>query len=86
MISLTATEARKSFFDLIKQSNQKHEIFEVKHKTGNAILMSEAEYKSLQESLYLLSQSGFKEGFSVSVEEADSENTVSFEQVFGEPQ
>ncbi len=29
MISLTATEARKSFFDMIKQSNQKHEIIEL---------------------------------------------------------
>ena len=86
MIRLTATEARKSFFDLIKQSNQKHEVFEVQHKTGNAILMSEGEYESLQESLYLLSQPGFKEGFSASVEEADSGNTVSFEEVFGEPQ
>jgi len=32
MINLTATEARKSFFELIKQSNQQHEIFEVQHK------------------------------------------------------
>jgi antitoxin YefM len=62
--NITATEARKSFFDLIKQSNQTHEIFEVQHKSGNAILMSADEYESLQETLYLLSQPQFKEDFS----------------------
>ncbi|MDC9726074.1 MAG: type II toxin-antitoxin system Phd/YefM family antitoxin [Gammaproteobacteria bacterium] len=83
MIRLTATEARKSFFDLIKQSNQKHEVFEVQHKAGNAILMSEDEYESLQESLYLLSQPGFKDSFSESAAESE---TVSFEDVFDEKQ
>ncbi len=86
MISLTATEARKSFFELIKQSNQKHEIFEVQHKTGNAILMSAAEYESLQESLYLLSLPHFKEGFLASEQEATKGETVSFDEVFGEAQ
>jgi antitoxin YefM len=86
MISLTATEARKSFFELIKQSNQKHEIFEVQHRTGNAILMSVAEYESLQESLYLLSLPRFKEDFLASEQEADNGETVSFDELFGEAQ
>ena len=86
MITLTATEARKSLFELIKQSNQKHDIFEVQHKSGNAILMSETEYESIQESLYLLSQPGFKEDFSLSIAEADTDDVVSFEAVFGEKQ
>lgn len=84
MISLTATEARKSFFDLIKQSNQKHDIFEVQHKAGNVILMSAEEYESLQESLYLLSSPKFKEDFLVAEQDAESGNIVSFDDVFGE--
>lgn len=86
MISLTATDARKTFFELIKQSNQQHEIFEVQHKTGNAILMSATEYESLQESLYLLSQPNFKEAFLESVQEADSGDIVDFDNVFNEAQ
>jgi len=86
MINLTATEARKSFFELIKQSNQQHEIFEVQHKSGNAILMSAAEYESLQESLYLLSQPSFKEHFTGSVQEADRGDVVEFDDIFGEAQ
>jgi len=86
MISLTATDARKTFFELIKQSNQQHEIFEVQHKTGNAILMSAAEYESLQESLYLLSQPNFKEDFLESVQQADTGDLVDFDDVFNEAQ
>lgn len=86
MINLTATEARKSFFDLIKQSNQMHEIFEVQHKSGNAILMSADEYESLQETLYLLSQPQFKEDFSEAEKEIAQGGLMSFEDVFGEEQ
>jgi len=86
MINLTATEARKSFFDLIKQSNQTHEIFEVQHKSGNAILMSADEYESLQETLYLLSQPNFKDEFSDAVKEVEAGELVSFEDIFGEAQ
>lgn len=84
MVALTATEARKTFFDLIKQTNQQHEVFEVQHKSGNAVIMSAEDYESLQETLHLLSQPGFKEKFSQSVQEADTGETASFEEVFGE--
>lgn len=86
MITLTATDARKSFFELIKQSNQQHEIFEVQHKSGNAVIMSAEEYESLQETLALLSQPGFKTEFDESVKQANSGETVSFDDVFAEPQ
>ncbi len=86
MISLTATEARKTFFELIKKSNQTHEIFEVQHKMGNAVLMSADEYESLQETLYLLSQPQFKEDLMESEQDAVMGNRVSFEDVFGEAQ
>ena len=86
MIRLTATEARKTFFELIKKSNQMHEVFEVQHKTGNAVLMSADEYESLQETLYLLSQPQFKEDLMASDQDAAKGNRVSFEDVFGEAQ
>jgi antitoxin YefM len=81
---VTATEARKTFFELIKKTNQQHEIFEVQHKSGNAVIMSADDYESLQETLHLLSQPGFKEKFNQSIKEADSGKTLNFEEVFGE--
>lgn len=85
MLSLTATEARKTFFELIRQTNQQHEVFEVQHKTGNSVIMSADDYESLQETLHLLSQPEFKQTFSESVKQADSGEVMSFEEVFGEP-
>lgn len=85
MMTLTATEARKTFFELIKQSNQQHEIFEVQHKAGNAVIMSADDYESLQETLHLLSQPDFKHKFNQSLQEAEAGEVANFEQVFGEP-
>lgn len=84
MMTITATEARRTFFELIKQANQQHEIVEVQHKSGNAVIMSTDDYDSLQETLHLLSQSDFKQKFSQSVQEADTGEVASFEEVFGE--
>ena len=86
MMILTATESRKTFFELIKQTNQQHEMFQVQHKTGNAVIMSAEDYESLQETLHLLSQPDFKQTFSQSVAEADAGDLASFDEVFGEPQ
>lgn len=86
MMTLTATEARKTFFELIKQANQQHEMFQVQHKTGNAVIMSAEDYESLQETLHLLSQPDFKQTFSQSVAQADSGDLASFDEVFGEQQ
>jgi len=85
MMSITATEARKTFFELIKQTNLQHEIIEIQHKSGNSVMMSAKEYESLQETLTLLSQPGFKQAFDESVQQADADDVDSFEAVFGEP-
>lgn len=84
MLTMTATEARKSFFELIKQANQCHEVISVQHKSGNAVIMSADDYESLQETLHLLSQPNFKQAFNQSVAEADAGDVNSFEDVFGE--
>ncbi|MBD3756024.1 MAG: type II toxin-antitoxin system Phd/YefM family antitoxin [Gammaproteobacteria bacterium] len=86
MLTLSATDARKTFFELIKQANQQHEIFEIQHKSGNAVIMSADEFESLQETLHLLSSPDFKPLFESAVKQAESGETVSFEDVFGEAQ
>ena len=60
MISITATDAKRNLHELIKQTHQQHDVFEIKHKSGNAIMMSAEKYEGLQETLTLLSQAGFK--------------------------
>ena len=86
MATITATQARKDFFNLIKGANAKHEIYRINYKGGGAVLMSESEFESMQETLELLTIPGFRERFSKAAEEVAAGDTVSFEEVFGEPQ
>lgn len=86
MTTMTATNARKQFFGLLKTANEHHEIFHIRHKGGDAVLMSEDEFDSLQETLELLSSPGFRDGFAQGVHEAEAGETLSFEDVFGEDQ
>jgi len=57
VITLKATEARRTLFDLIKRVNQTHDVVRVQHKSGDAVIMSSEDYESLQETLSLLSLS-----------------------------
>ncbi|WP_295587223.1 type II toxin-antitoxin system Phd/YefM family antitoxin [uncultured Lamprocystis sp.] len=86
MTTLTATDARKGLFDLLRGANERHEIYHIRHRQGDAVLMSEAEYDSLIETLELLSAPGFNESFKKAQTEAQSGDTRSFDEVFGEPQ
>jgi antitoxin YefM len=86
MIELTATDARKSFFELARAVSEKHEIYRVRHRSDNVVIMSEAEYESLLETMDLLSTPRFREGFDRFVSEVAADETVGFEEVFGEPQ
>lgn len=86
MTTLTATDARKGFFELLKSAREQHEIYHIRYRSGDAVLMSQEEYDSLQETLALLSSPGFREGFDKSRDEAESGETVTFEDVFGEAQ
>ena len=86
MTTLTASDARKSFFELVKNANESHEIYHIHHKSGDVVLLSEKEYESLNETLALLSTPGFHQTFEISHQQACKGETLSYEEVFGEPQ
>lgn len=53
-MSVTASEARKAIFPLIKKVNDDHEAIEIVSKHGNAVLVSAEDYAALREGSYLL--------------------------------
>lgn len=55
---LSASEARANLFSLVEQVNQDHLPREITSQKGNAILLSKADWDSLQETLYLQSVPG----------------------------
>ena len=85
MSVITATDAKKSFFDLMDRVIQKHEVVRVRSEEGGAVLLSEEKFEGMQETLALLSSKGFREGFDRARSEVEKGQARSFEEVFGEP-
>lgn len=83
MTTLTATDARREFFDVVKGATDKHQIYRIHHRRGSVILMAEDDYDNLIETMELLSTPGFRQSLKKSVEQMRRGETVSFEEVFG---
>lgn len=77
MKTLTATKARKEIYRLIDEAAETHQPIQITGKRSNAILISEDDWRSIQETLYLTSLPGMadsiKEGMSTPLEETDEE-------------
>ena len=54
VMSITASEARKNLFPLIKKVNEDHDAIEIVSKHGNAVLVSAEDFSALREGAYLL--------------------------------
>ncbi|MBI5675368.1 MAG: type II toxin-antitoxin system Phd/YefM family antitoxin [Nitrospirae bacterium] len=61
MATMTATEARKRLYRLIDEVEESHEAVHITGKRGGAVLVSEDDWSSIQETLYLLSIPGMGE-------------------------
>jgi prevent-host-death family protein len=57
----TASEARANLYRLIDQAAESHEPIVITGKRTSAVLISEEDWQSIQETLYLLSISGMRE-------------------------
>jgi len=77
MAILTATEARSKLYRLIDETTNSHQPIIITGKRGNAVLVSEADWQSLQETLYLLSIPGMREsireGLTTPVDDCEQE-------------
>jgi len=77
MPTITATEARKNLYRLLDEVSESHEPIQITGKRGNAVLISEDDWRAVQETLYLHSIPGMKEsiieGMKTSVDECDED-------------
>ena len=53
-MAISASEARSRLFPLIQQVNDDHVPVRINSKSGDAVLMSAADFDSWQETIYLL--------------------------------
>lgn len=61
MENVNATNFRKNIFEYLNSAVSFGDVINISTKNGNAILISEDEYNSLVETVYLLSIPGMKE-------------------------
>ena len=69
MTTLNATEARSKLYKLIDETSETHEPIVITGKRGNAVLISEEDWKSINETLYLVSIPGMVESIREGMEE-----------------
>ncbi len=77
MKTIKATEARNKLYRLIDEASESHEPIHISGKRSNAVLVSEEDWRSIQETLHLLSIPGMREsiieGLKTPVEECSEE-------------
>ncbi|MBN1316595.1 MAG: type II toxin-antitoxin system Phd/YefM family antitoxin [Anaerolineales bacterium] len=61
MTILTITEARSNLYRLVDETISSHEPIVITGKRGSAVLVSEEDWRSIQETLYLLNIPGMRE-------------------------
>ncbi|HIT33484.1 MAG TPA: type II toxin-antitoxin system Phd/YefM family antitoxin [Candidatus Faecousia intestinigallinarum] len=61
MLNTNITNFRKNLFTMMEQTVLYNEPLNISTKDGNAVVMSEADYRSLMETVYLLSFPGMRE-------------------------
>jgi prevent-host-death family protein len=77
MPTLTATEARSRLYRLIDEAKSSHEPVVITGKRGNAVLVSEDDWRSIQETLYLLNipemRESIRKGLATPIEECSED-------------
>ncbi|MDQ2851050.1 MAG: type II toxin-antitoxin system Phd/YefM family antitoxin [Actinomycetota bacterium] len=61
MSAVSATSARSNLYRLIDQVNEESEPLTITGQRGNAVLIGEADWQAIQETLFLESVPGFAE-------------------------
>jgi len=77
MPTLTATEARSKLYRLIDEAASSHEPIVITGKRGSAVLISEDDWRAIQETLFLLNipkmRESIQRGLATPLEECSEE-------------
>ena len=77
MTTITATDARKKLYGLLDDVATSHEPIQIAGKRNTAVLISQEDWRAVQETLYLVSIPGLREsireGLETPVDQCDTE-------------
>ena len=82
MTSVTATTARKEFFDLVKRALKLREPVRIQHREGDLVMLAEEDYEGLLETLELLSVDGMMESIKAAEEDITAGRVVDAADLF----
>lgn len=69
MTSIPVTQARSQLYQLVDDAAASHEPIQITGKRSNAVLVAEEDWRSIQETLYLLSIPGMRESIRKGMQE-----------------
>jgi len=77
MKTMTASMARANLYRLLEETDESSEPVQITGKKGNAVLVSERDWRAMQETMYLLSIPGMREsileGLNTPIEECSED-------------
>jgi len=82
-MTVTATEARQRWFQLLRKSVKGHTPVKITSKAGDVVIVSEEDYEGLLETLELLSQPGMRKSIQAARADIRAGRTKSLDEVFG---
>ncbi len=81
MKTISVTKARTNLDKLLDEASSSHEPIQISGKWANAVLISENDWRSIKETLYLLSIPGMRKsirtGLNTPVDECSAQNCIS---------
>ena len=84
MEKLTINTAQEELSNLIKLVTEENKVYEIEISEGSAILISQQNYESLQETIELLSIPGLRESLQRSLQQVINNETYSLDEVLGD--
>ena len=76
MTSISVTQARSQLYQLVDDAAVSHEPIQITGKRSNAVLVAEEDWRSIQETLYLLSIPGMRESIRKGMQEPLSKSST----------
>lgn len=76
MDAINITSARKDLYNLVAGVNVSHRPVTITSKTGNAVLISDEDWKDIEETLYLLGVPGLAQSIRAAAAEPLEEGTA----------
>jgi antitoxin YefM len=76
MTSIPVTQARSRLYQLVDDAAASHEPIQITGKRSNAVLVAEEDWRSIQETLYLLAVPGMRESIRQGMQEPLSKTST----------